>query len=242
VSKEDWFWMPHVAHLCVGNWCRFHLATYVNGHIISTVGEYLPDSDVRRCILEGNITRSFHSEEEKEKMRLVLSKIGDDFDRYYINLLGYEEIGCNRKYETMVFAAEKIDEECCRYYALIEFCIDSIGYNCPSEATRGHYAMCEKFDNVETIKRKYRKKPVVIEAYQWFPGMKTKDVIQPDFKDPKVIVSEGETLSPYIETLEGRYLVSPADYIITGIKGEKYPCKPDIFEETYNQVNDEFLA
>lgn len=37
----------------------------------------------------------------------------------------------------------------------------------------------------------------------------------------------------YIETLEGRMEVTPSDWIITGVKGEKYPCKPDIFEQTY---------
>jgi hypothetical protein len=40
----------------------------------------------------------------------------------------------------------------------------------------------------------------------------------------------------YIETLEGRHEVTPGDWIITGVKGEKYPCKPDIFEETYEPV------
>ena len=39
---------------------------------------------------------------------------------------------------------------------------------------------------------------------------------------------------PYINTLEGKHYVSPGDYIITGVKGERYPCKPDIFERTYD--------
>ena len=38
---------------------------------------------------------------------------------------------------------------------------------------------------------------------------------------------------PYINTLEGRHYITPGDYIITGIKGERYPCKPDIFYESY---------
>lgn len=41
---------------------------------------------------------------------------------------------------------------------------------------------------------------------------------------------------PYIKTLEGKHFISPGDYIITGIKGERYPCKPDIFEQTYEPV------
>ena len=41
-----------------------------------------------------------------------------------------------------------------------------------------------------------------------------------------------------IKTLEGRYDVTPGDWIITGIKGEVYPCKPDIFIMTYDEVGD----
>lgn len=42
-----------------------------------------------------------------------------------------------------------------------------------------------------------------------------------------------DALRPYINTLEGRHFISEGDFIITGIKGERYPCKPDIFEKTY---------
>jgi hypothetical protein len=74
---------------------------------------------------------------------------------------------------------------------------------------------------------KFRKKPVVIEATQWFK----------DGDHPKVIKA---TLSGMpvnlIETLEGEHIVSPGDWIITGVKGEHYPCKPDIFEMTYEKV------
>ena len=59
--------------------------------------------------------------------------------------------------------------------------------------------------------RKYRPKPVVIEAYQ---------------TDTEMI----------IHTLEGDMLASVGDYIITGVDGEQYPCKPDIFEKTYELV------
>lgn len=60
---------------------------------------------------------------------------------------------------------------------------------------------------------KYRKKPVIIEAYK---------------TDKEV----------FIETLEGTMKADVGDYIITGVKGEQYPCKPDIFEETYEKVED----
>lgn len=42
-TPADWVWMPHAAHFCGGDWCRFHLATYLgNGYLVSTVGEYYP--------------------------------------------------------------------------------------------------------------------------------------------------------------------------------------------------------
>ena len=84
---------------------------------------------------------------------------------------------------------------------------------------------------------KYRKKPVVIEAIQWFEGMEVEGVI-----DSATILEEwiGKTAKDgryYIHTLEGDHIVSNGDYIITGVKGEKYPCKPDIFELTYELVD-----
>lgn len=77
---------------------------------------------------------------------------------------------------------------------------------------------------------KFRKKPVVIEATQWF---KMGD-------HPAVKMGHNEVVDniPYIETLEGPHLVSQGDWIITGVKGEHYPCKPDIFEMTYEPVED----
>lgn len=59
--------------------------------------------------------------------------------------------------------------------------------------------------------RKFQKKPVVIEAYQTDVDM-------------------------YIDTLEGKMHASPGDWIITGVNGEQYPCKPDIFEKTYTPL------
>ena len=76
---------------------------------------------------------------------------------------------------------------------------------------------------------KFRKKPIVIEAEQFLP---------PDvWVDGVYIDSESET-DFHIDTLEGKYIVTPGDWIITGIAGEKYPCKPDIFEATYDLVEE----
>lgn len=93
---------------------------------------------------------------------------------------------------------------------------------------------------------RYRKKPVVIDAYQWFEvspfveGQK-RDVDyyrSPSFfgQDPckhcgVILHNHG-----WIDTLEGGHIVCPGDFVITGVQGEKYPCKPRIFEMTYEPV------
>jgi hypothetical protein len=75
---------------------------------------------------------------------------------------------------------------------------------------------------------KYRKKPVVIEAEQWLgPETSIAGV------EPVIGLLENTIDRWVIHTLEGPLNVSPGDWIITGVKGEKYPCKPDIFSATY---------
>ena len=71
---------------------------------------------------------------------------------------------------------------------------------------------------------KFRKKPVVIEATQWF-----KDGDHPNVK-------KWNDNEYRVTTLEGAMIVTPGDWIITGVKGEYYPCKPDIFEMTYEPL------
>jgi hypothetical protein len=81
---------------------------------------------------------------------------------------------------------------------------------------------------------KYRKKPVVIDAVQ-FDGKHAGNILE--FCNGNAFVTQppmGHYL--YIKTLEGDMLVSPNDYVIKGVKGEFYPCKPDIFEMTYEAV------
>lgn len=78
---------------------------------------------------------------------------------------------------------------------------------------------------------KYRKKPVVIEAIVW-TGDNLKDVLT--FSDKAYIDADNYTLK--IETLEGTHVATRGDYIIKGVKGEFYPCKPDIFKRTYEEV------
>ena len=77
---------------------------------------------------------------------------------------------------------------------------------------------------------RYRKKPVVIEAIQW-TGTNGRDIARfmgaTDYVDSVAI---------QIRTLEGNMNVSVGDWVIKGVKGEFYPCKPDIFEQTYEEV------
>lgn len=76
---------------------------------------------------------------------------------------------------------------------------------------------------------RYRKRPVVVEARQWFTHGDHPHV--EEHPDPR------EKEKGWINTLEGGHAVTPGDYIITGVAGEHYPCKPDIFEETYEPVD-----
>lgn len=83
---------------------------------------------------------------------------------------------------------------------------------------------------------KYRKKPIVIEATQvtdeWFDGAHPNPLhLIGLLNDPVARVVR-------IETLEGTMVAQVGDWIITGVKGERYPCKPDIFAATYEAVED----
>ena len=98
--------MPHAGHFICGARCQFKLNTYVNGYIISTVGE-LPKYDKSE---------------------------------------GFEEIGCNRLYETFVFRAIKSKYVCCPYEQDSGNEIDSKGYNTADTAYLGHLSFCKKYD------------------------------------------------------------------------------------------------
>lgn len=110
---------------------------------------------------------------------------------------------------------------------------------------------------------KFRKKPVVIEATQWFengdhplddtrtvygsvgePFLSEGKVVR-YYRDPGVFGMSrckhcGDIMHNHgwIDTLEGGHIVCPGDWIITGIKGEHYPCKPDIFDATYEPAGE----
>ena len=80
---------------------------------------------------------------------------------------------------------------------------------------------------------KYRKRPVVIEAVQYAADEESYNAII-KLGCPRVEYADYWA----IPTLEGEMLVSPGDWIIKGVKGEFYPCKPDIFAATYESVTE----
>ena len=83
--------------------------------------------------------------------------------------------------------------------------------------------------------RAYRKKPVTIHALQWV-GTLDNMVAMAEFTGDETFVNDGKL---EIDTLEGTMTASVGDYIIKGVKGEFYPCRKDIFEETYYEVEDD---
>ena len=94
---------------------------------------------------------------------------------------------------------------------------------------------------------KYRKKPIVIEAFQMTPERREDNSEWPewlhrawnlDATEPGSCYSIGSNNKLAIHTLEGVLLVLWDDYIIQGVQGELYPCKPDIFEATYDLVEE----
>ena len=99
---------------------------------------------------------------------------------------------------------------------------------------------------------KYRKKPVVIDAYQYLGtpesnreiidllrDSKTPAFMDTEIKEQSIAFPDGfEYPVLLINTLEGTHKVTRNDWVIIGIKGEAYACKPDIFEMTYEAVED----
>ncbi len=87
---------------------------------------------------------------------------------------------------------------------------------------------------------KFRKKPVVIDAMQYYPSTPMYDIVR-NFAgikedEPSPFESQGNVL--LIHTPEGTMIAQAGDWIIKGIKGEFYTCKPDIFETTYESAEE----
>jgi len=94
---------------------------------------------------------------------------------------------------------------------------------------------------------RYRKKPVIIDAVQWTGENRRDMFVHLTGKTDSYIEASGKNFyvdhnkvegGLIIKTLEGEHLATIGDYIIKGVHGEFYPCKPDIFEETYEPVGE----
>lgn len=114
--------------------------------------------------------------------------------------------------------------------------------------THERYMKCEQriCDMTKIDVTKYRKKPVVIEAVQFDGTQQSCDEISnwmvshgaPSISEPIGNIAVSGTAICFIKTLEGTMMASEGDWIIRGVNGEFYPCKPDIFEMTYEVCND----
>ena len=93
---------------------------------------------------------------------------------------------------------------------------------------------------MESKAQKYRKKPVVIEAMRFADKAKSIEAISEwmDIETTRISYADPENPHFIIETLEGEMKAQVGDWIIRGIKGEYYRCKPDIFAATYEPVTD----
>ena len=132
--RNSWQWFGDPGHLIVARDCRFHLCTKVGPWLVSTVGKYLPDAPVREILAESR--------------GITLEGKGDARLADYMRKVGYEEIGLERLYETMVFrAGEPCDAEGCHcgLPAISGEELDFSAYNEAGAATSGHMRMCEKW-------------------------------------------------------------------------------------------------
>jgi hypothetical protein len=131
VKKENWIWMPHPGHFCAASMCKFFLNTYVGGYVVSTVGEMLPDETCREILAESR--------------GIKLEGRGDARCADYMKKIGWEDIGFDRKYETMVFKAQKSKTLCCPWRQLRGEDKDMEGYSDAVAAFKGHMKMCKKW-------------------------------------------------------------------------------------------------
>ncbi len=139
-DRAEWEWFGSAGHLIVSQDCRFHLCTKVGPWLISTVGEWLPDSGSWHIYAE---TRGIEIEGR-----------GDARRADFLNKVGYIEIGAGRKYETMVFPLTEdrcTTEDCACFMPVVREWseLDTDGYNLRGDAHQGHLAMCEKWAQID---------------------------------------------------------------------------------------------
>lgn len=128
ISPSEWEWFGHAGHFICARWCRFHLCTKVGPYLVSTVGEYVPLHEA------GN-------SEQAESEWLAVNAPGKD-------------IGCGRKYETMVFkAGEPCDSTDCNCGMPMPETwseLDMLPANNAGDARDNHMVLCEQYAEKET--------------------------------------------------------------------------------------------
>lgn len=89
---------------------------------------------------------------------------------------------------------------------------------------------------VEARFGRFRKRPVVIEAWQWLDAVFMPSWVKAAFESKRITIMQHPTPRLAIATIDSVAYAEPGDWVIRGTKGELYPCKPDIFEATYEEV------
>lgn len=139
INKREWRWFGTAGHFICGPWCRFHLCTQVGPWLVSTVGQLWPERSSREIQAEIHDPKWL---EENGHLK------GDAFDAAYMKRFGFNEVGCHRKFETMVFRAGTpctVPECNCGMPEIDGKELDMEAYNEAGAATDGHMAMCEKW-------------------------------------------------------------------------------------------------
>lgn len=134
IPADKWKWFGNAGHLIVGHDCRFHMCTLIGDVLVSTVGQYLPDSNIRDMLAES-------------RGKPIVGR-GDARRADYMRKFGYDEIGAGRTFETMVFAiipgTECAVEDCkCGIPTICGNELEMEGYNTAGEAAAGHMRLCE---------------------------------------------------------------------------------------------------
>ena len=130
IPAEKWKWFGNSGHFICGDDCRFHLCTLVGDVLVSTIGEFFPDSPVREIIAQSR--------------GIILKGKGDERKADYMKRIGFEEVGCGRKYETMAFKTTGKECSCgCGLPGIISE-TEFGSYNAAKEATKGHFQICLK--------------------------------------------------------------------------------------------------
>ena len=139
IDPKNWKWFGTPGHFIASSHCRFHMCTQVGKYIVSTVGEYVPDS------------QSWDSYAGHKGV--TLKGRGDEREHDFLTRVGYVEIGYGRKYETMVFEAGEVCKrpDCnCGLPEISGSEVDMEPYNERKDATEGHRMLCLKWAEMQT--------------------------------------------------------------------------------------------